>query len=109
MSPEEHHRRSERHVVDLGAHCRTQSGLRDRGRISNISLEGCCVVTNALFVKVGIRVLVKPDGMEGLTGMVRWIDGTRAGIEFDMPLYPPVVDYLAERFGTEAPVTISPC
>lgn len=107
MSLEKQPRRSERHPVDIGAHCRTQSGLRDRGRITDLSPEGCCVVTNALFVKAGVRVLVKPDGMEGISGVVCWVDSTRAGVRFDKPLYAPVVDYLARRFGPEAFATIS--
>lgn len=101
-------RRSERLEVEIDAQCRTQSGLRDRGRISNISAEGCCVTTNALFVKVGLRVLVRPDGMEGLSGVVRWIEGNRAGILFDAPLYQPIVDHLAARYGVDpVPVSIS--
>ena len=101
-------RRSQRHPVLLASRCRTQTGLRDVGTISNISPEGCCVTTKALFVNVEMRVLVKPDGMEGLTGIVRWIVGNRAGIEFDSPLYGPVVEYLVSRHGTGRPIEISP-
>src|SRR5512139_1594342 len=100
-------RKSERKPVTIAAHCRTQSGLRDMGRIVDLSAEGCCVVTNALFVKVGARVMIKPDGMEGISGCVRWIDGTKAGVSFDTPLYGPIVDHMSARFGAELPVAIS--
>ena len=107
MTREKQPRRFERRAIELGAQCRTQSGLRDRGKISDISAEGCCVITNDLFVKIGARVVIRPEGMEGLSGVVRWIDGNRAGIEFDQPLYPPVVDHLVRTHGHGQALDIS--
>lgn len=100
-------RRAERRSVELTAQCRTQSGLRDKGHITDISAEGCCVITNELFVRLGARVVIRPDGMEGLTGVVRWINGNRAGVEFDQPLYPAVLDHLVARYSTGETLTIS--
>jgi hypothetical protein len=100
-------RRANRKPVVLTAQCRTQSGLRDQGSISDISPEGCCVTTNSLFFRVGTRVVIRPEGIEGLTGTVRWIVGDRAGVEFDQPLYAPVVDHLAERHQAGTPVSVS--
>jgi hypothetical protein len=90
-------RRSDRHPVVLAAQSRTSSGMRDTAEISDISPEGCCITTDSLFIKVGARLMIRPEGMEGLTGTVRWIDGFRAGIEFDEALYAPVVEHLAAR------------
>ncbi len=101
-------RRARRRQVALAAQCRTQSGMRDKGMISDISAQGCCVITQGLFIKVGARVVVRPEGLEGLTGVVRWVEGTRAGIEFDTPLYGPIVDHLAERFPHGQRMTIAP-
>jgi hypothetical protein len=92
-------RRSQRKLVSLAAQCRTQSGLRDKGRISDLSSEGCCISTDSLFIKVGARVVIRPDGLEGLTGIVRWISEDKAGVEFDTPVYAPVVDHLALHAG----------
>lgn len=100
-------RKAPRHPVTMKAHCRTQSGLRDVGRISDISPEGCCVTTNSLFVRVGVRVLIRPDGMEGLSGIVRWIEGNRAGVQFDAPLYGPIVEHLSQQFSAGKPVSLS--
>ena len=107
MSASNPSRRNQRHPITLDARCRTNTGLRDIGAISDISPDGCCVTTNELFVNIGMRVLVKPEGMEGLTGIVRWIDGNRAGIEFDAPLYGPVVEHLISRHGSGQPVGVS--
>ncbi len=88
-------RRAERKPVRMTAQCRTHSGLRDLGHISDISAEGCCVTTSCLFVRVGARVVIRPEGIEGLTGVIRWIEGNRAGVQFDRPIYGPVIDHLA--------------
>ena len=100
-------RRSQRQPVLLTAQCRTQSGLRDKGRISDISSEGCCISTDSLVFRVGARVVIRPDGMEGLTGVVRWISGDLAGVEFDSPLYGPIVDHLAAHHSAGRPVGLS--
>lgn len=87
-------RRSPRSPVNLVAQCRTLSGLRDMGEIADLSANGCRVRTGGLFFRVGSRVVIRPQGMEGLTGVVRWIKGDYAGVEFDRPIYGPVVDHL---------------
>ena len=102
-------RKSQRKLVEMSAQCRTQNGLRDMGRISDISAEGCCVTTNSLFFKVGTRVVIRPEGMEGLTGVVRWIAGDKAGVEFDCPLYGPVIDHLAVHHSAGRPVNLRTC
>lgn len=109
MARELKDRRAERKHVVLTAQCRTQNGLRDDGAILDISPEGCCVSTNRLFFRVGTRVVIRPEGMEGLTGIVRWIDGDKSGVEFDSPLYGPVLDHLAEQYSAGRPVTLQAC
>ncbi len=89
------------------AQAQQAAGLRDEGALSDISADGCCITTNTLFVNVGMRVLVKPKGMEGLTGIVRWIDGNRAGVQFDLPLYGPVVEHLTSLHGAGQPLVVT--
>ncbi|MCJ2183803.1 PilZ domain-containing protein [Novosphingobium sp. 1949] len=88
-------RRSVRKPVSMAVQCRTQSGLRDSGEIFDISAEGCCLQLAGLFLKVGARLILRPSGLEAFSGVVRWISGDFAGIEFDRPMYGPVVDHLA--------------
>ncbi|GGC26998.1 hypothetical protein GCM10011371_13200 [Novosphingobium marinum] len=100
-------RRAERKHVEMAAQCRTQSGLRDMGKILDITPEGCCVATNSLFFKVGTRVMIRPPGMEGLSGVVRWIGPDKAGVEFDRPLYAPIFEHLAQSHAAGRPVSLS--
>jgi len=87
--------------------CRTQSGLRDNAWISDISPQGCCLTTHSLAFRPGMRVVIRPQGLEGLTGVVRWIEGYSAGVEFDAPLYEPVVEHLSQLHAAQTPVTVS--
>lgn len=100
-------RRSQRNPVVIPAKCRTQSGMRDDGWLSDISAEGCCVTSNGLFFCVGTRVVIRPQGLEGLSGVIRWIRGSTAGILFDAPLYGPIVDHLSATHAAGRMVSIT--
>ncbi|MDE2405907.1 MAG: PilZ domain-containing protein [Sphingomonadales bacterium] len=91
----------------MGARCRTLSGIRDEGAIHDISEHGCCVTMRALCLSVGNRVVVKPDGLEGIFGVVRWIAGGKAGIEFEQPLYGPIVEHLSQRHRPSGSVALA--
>lgn len=100
-------RKEARSAVILPARCRTLSGTRDEGAIHDISTHGCCVTMRTLCLNAGSRVIVRPDGLEGIAGIVRWIHGARAGIEFDTPLYGPIVEHLSQRHGTAGSVSLA--
>lgn len=87
-------RRFGRSPVSMPVQCRSHSGVRGLGEISNISPEGCCIRPNSVRFRVGTRIMIRPPDMEVLTGVVRWISGGVAGIEFDRPIYGPVLDHL---------------
>lgn len=87
-------RRFSRSSVSMPVQCRTHSGVRGMGEISDISAEGCCIRPRTVRFRVGSRVMIRPPDMEVLTGVVRWISGGVAGVEFDRPIYGPVLDHL---------------
>ncbi len=90
-------RRADRKPLAMAAKCKTINGMRDEGSISDMSTHGCCITTRGLYFNIGMRVTIKPDGMEAVSGVIRWIAGNRAGVEFDRPLYGPVVEHLTQR------------
>lgn len=100
-------RRSERRPVKMAATCRTQSGMRDNAQISDISPHGCRLTPNTLAVRIGLRIVIRPQGLEGVCGIVRWIEGQQAGIEFEAPLYEPVVDHLSQLHAAGKTVDVS--
>ena len=76
--------------------------------LADISTHGCCITTASLYLNVGMRVTIKPQGLEGVTGLVRWLSGARAGIEFDRPLYGPVVQHLVGTCTPDFAIGIEP-
>lgn len=92
-------RNGERFGVVLPARCRTRSGFHDRGVISDLSTGGCRFESTGLLLSPGDPVVVRPQGMEGICGYVRWIEGRALGIAFDEPLYGPVVEHLHRQHG----------
>ena len=64
--------------------------------VADLSEAGCKLKAAVNFIDVGHRVFVQPDGLEKLTGIVRWKNGDWMGVEFDRAVYRPVVDHLVK-------------
>jgi len=62
--------------------------------LSDISCRGCRIMSHLVILRLGERMTIQPEGLEGLTGTVRWSLAEYAGFEFDYPLHPAVVDHL---------------
>ncbi|MDE1916644.1 MAG: PilZ domain-containing protein [Sphingomonadales bacterium] len=92
-------RKVDRLPVALAAKARTMGGMRDEAYLCDISTHGCRIVTKSLYLSVGMRVTIKPEGMEAIGGVVRWVSEEGVGIQFDNPLYAPVVEHLCARHG----------
>jgi hypothetical protein len=92
-------RNAERTPVRMPATCRSANGLRDEGWLEDISAVGCCFVTRATCFKAGSHVILRPGGLEGITGTVRWVTANRCGVEFSTPIYGAVLDHLCRQFG----------
>lgn len=100
-------RRSCRLALALPARCRTLGGFIDDVVIRDISAEGCRIVSRALTVRPGAMVVIRPNGLEGLCGTVRWVRGHEAGIEFEVPLYLPVVEHLHRSYASFLPPEVA--
>lgn len=100
-------RRAPRGDVRMAARCRSSTGLHDEGWLEDISAEGCCLVSRAIAFRVGSRIVICPQGLEGVTGIVRWATATKAGIEFDSPLYAPMVEHLWNSYGSNQAISFT--
>ena len=96
-------RRSLRLALVMPARCRTLNGFVDEVVIRDLSPEGCRIMSFALSARVGVQVVLRPQGMESLCGIVRWVSGHDAGIEFERPLYAPVVEHLHRQYADFLP------
>lgn len=98
----------ERFEVVIPATLRSRSGFRDRVTVYDISCGGCLMRSQGLTIQQGDIVVVRPEGIEGLGGEVRWVRGRDAGIRFLAPLYGPVVDHLHRTFASFMDVCSTP-
>ena len=92
------YRRSERKPVRLAARCRKSTGFAGAVLLSDLTPEGCCIATKGMPLKVGQHVTLRPDALEAIGGTIRWVLFNLAGIEFDRPLYGPVVEHLQQKY-----------
>jgi hypothetical protein len=87
-------RRASRASVLMPASCRTATGRRGDVSIVDLTAEGCRIFTKAVPLSVGLKLRIRAQSLESLPGVVRWVRGGFAGIEFDNPLYGPVAEHL---------------
>ena len=77
----------------MPAKCKTRN-LRIDVEVLDLTECGCKIATKFVFFEVGGEIVLMPKGLDGFPGIVRWTDGSRAGIEFRQPLHIAVVDHL---------------
>ncbi len=65
--------------------------------VSNLSINGCRIELERHCLQEANRVKLKPEGFESFLGTVRWSTMDSAGIEFDRPLHPAIVDHLCRQ------------
>ena len=91
-------RRTERVAVNAEVALRRSGQLNYRVRVFDASPLGCRLE----FVErpqLEERVWVKFDRLDPIEGIVCWIDGFYAGIEYARPMHPAVFDSLLPRLG----------
>ena len=45
--------------------------------------------------------------MEGIPSVVRWVAKDKVGVEFDVPLYEPIVEHLSSQNPRRTPFTVT--
>lgn len=91
-------RRAERVAVNAEVALRRSGQLNYRVRVFDASPRGCRLE----FVErpqLHERVWVKFDRLDPIEGLVCWVDGFYAGVEFASPIHPAVFEALAVRLG----------
>ena len=89
-------RRQERHAISGDVSLRQRGGTRYPASIKDVSTGGCRVELSQV-MNVGDLMFIRLPGLETLQGTIRWTDGWVAGVEFDTPMHPSVLDMVEER------------
>lgn len=74
-------------------------------KVTNLSEGGCQLFCPDLQLKIDNRVMLRPESFENFLGTVTWAIPGMAGISFDVPLHPAIVDHLCARHSLE-PATL---
>jgi hypothetical protein len=96
LMSQETFRKNKRQETKQTVRCKTSHGGAELVWMLDLSPTGCQVMTQHGRLRVGESVIVRPQGLEGIPGFVRWSKADRAGIEFSPPLHPSVADHVAK-------------
>lgn len=101
-------RREDRYKIILPGHCSDGAGRRSTAEISNISTHGCKVRTSPLLLAESATVWIKLGSRDPLKGEVRWHKADTAGVYWENPLHPAILDhiYATHDAGNEVPPPI---
>ena len=61
-------------------------GVARKGKLSNVSRQGCCLEMSGHSVIPGDRIALTPSKLLVLPATVAWTDGARAGLTFASPM-----------------------
>ena len=80
------------------------SSRSNRALMYDLSTKGCSLVTK-MTLRTGGNVLVRIPGLEFWSATVMWRREDAAGVEFEKPLHPAVVEHYAKFYpAPEEPV-----
>lgn len=100
-------RRDGRQRIQMSVRCRIAPGQSPEVWLTEISVTGCQIAIREGLLTLGQPVVIKAKGLEGLPGAVRWVLNESAGIAFEQPLHPAVLDHLLDG-GSPPPTTYRP-
>lgn len=90
-------RRESRGLVTMPGRIRHTINRRSEVAIADLSRLGCRIV-GPVDVSIGSTLFVRLDQLAALRTTVRWRSGTSLGLEFDTPLYLPVLEHLLRHW-----------
>lgn len=74
-------------------------GARQDVTVADLSASGCRIESLYLRLEVGENIFLRPEGLEGRACTVIWCNERAAGIKFDTPFHPAVLDNLCRLHG----------
>ncbi len=94
---EAHHRerRNERAKVAIGAKCGTDAGRRAFVAVIDLTVAGCCLFAREARFVAGQKVVLHPECLAPVNGIIQWTRGPLTGVKFDSELHPAVLEHLA--------------
>lgn len=90
-------RNAQRHDIAIIGKMRTGTGKRDV-TIVDLSERGCRIYDRMGYLTTGKAVTIKVGPVGPIDATIRWQAKGYAGLLFDNPLYPAVLDHIRAHF-----------
>lgn len=68
----------------------------------DLSANGCCIQVPGKPPRVNSKIIVRPDGLDGLKANVKWVSNYQCGVVFERPIYGPVLEHFLRKHATFA-------
>ncbi|MXO68437.1 hypothetical protein GRI72_06315 [Altererythrobacter marinus] len=94
-------RREERHGVTVEGRYRTGRGVPKDIRVLDLSEHGCRFYDKFGSLTAGTRISIRIGPIGPIIAVVRWSQGQTVGVEFDDPIYGPVLDHIRSQLAGE--------
>lgn len=88
------HRRETRHVVQVAGRYRARHGNSRDIWIKDVSEYGCRFFDKFSSIETGWRILIRAGNIGPIPAEVKWREGSTAGVEFENPLHPGVLEHI---------------
>lgn len=98
MSDEMLRRRELRGQLAMPGTTRDGTASRCSVAVTDLSAHGCRVTFDNGDLNHVAQLVISLDNLAPQRAHVRWRNRLTAGLEFDQPLYPPVVDHLLSKW-----------
>lgn len=90
-------RGAERHDISIMGTLRTGTGKRDV-TIVDLSDRGCRILDRTGILTPGLAVTIRIGPVGPVEATIRWQQVPYAGLRFENPLYPAVLDHIRTHF-----------
>lgn len=94
-------RREARYSISTSGRYRRGTGIRFDISIKDLSEYGCQFYDVVGRLEAGDEITLRIGKIGLLHAKVRWIERRCAGVEFDQPLYPAVLDHIIAQGGKD--------
>lgn len=96
-------RREERFLVQVAGRYRPRHGGSRDIWIKDLSEYGCRFYDKFSILETGADLLVKIRDIGPIPASVKWREGSIAGVEFEQPLHPSVLQHIVSRMDERDP------
>jgi hypothetical protein len=97
-------RREERFLVQVAGRYRPRHGGSRDIRIKDLSEYGCRFHDRFSVLETGTAILVKIRNIGPIPAFVKWREASVAGVEFEQPLHPGVLDHIIHEMDEREPL-----